>query len=137
MQRTRLIVAIVLAFVAGIAVADTDETMARNRALYERHAGAEVDEIRSWRMYDWLPLGDDAFAVWTRPNAGVYLVDVDQPCVGLDYARTIGITSTTRTVSRRFDRVKFDRQDCGIRRIRPVDFEAVRAERRAAEAEDR
>ena len=45
--------------------ADTDATMARNRAVYERHAGAPVDEVRMWKLYDWLPLGEDAFAVWT------------------------------------------------------------------------
>ena len=132
MKKNWLIAALLLALSATDAAADTPETMARNRALYERFAGDEVDEIRSWKMYDWLPLGQDAFAVWTRPNGGVYLVDVDQPCVGLDYARTIGITSTTRTVSRRFDRVKFEREDCGIRRIRPVDYDALRAEQRAA-----
>jgi len=126
------IVALLLSLVCANALADTRATQERNRALYESHAGAEVEEIRSWKLYDWLPLGEDAFAVWTRPNAGVYIVYVDQPCVGLDFARTIGVTSTTRTVNRRFDRVKFDRQDCGISGIRPVDYDAVRAEKRAS-----
>jgi hypothetical protein len=124
---------LLLALAAGQpAAADTRETMARNRALYERHAGPEVDEIRSWKLYDWLPLGADAIAVWTRPNAGVYLIDVEQPCSELEYARTIGVTSTTRVVSRRFDRIAVGNQRCGIVRMRQVDYDALRAERRAA-----
>lgn len=112
--------------------ADTDETMARNRAVYERHAGEPVDEVRMWKLYDWLPLGEDAFAVWTRPNAGVYLVVVDLPCAGLDFARTIGITSTQRTMSVRFDKVEFERQSCSMRSVRPVDYDAVRADLESA-----
>ena len=108
--------------------ADTDATMARTRAVYERHAGAPVDEVRMWKLYDWLPLGEDAFAVWTRPSAGVYLVVVDLPCTGLDFARTIGITSTQRTRSVRFDKVEFDGQRCSMRSVRPVDYDAVRAD---------
>lgn len=123
------VIAASLMLLATAAAADTRETMAHNRALYERHTGAEVDEIRSWKLYDWLPLGNDALAVWTRPNAGVYLIEVDQPCTGLEYAMTIGVTSTTRTVSRQFDRVKVGRESCGIVRIREVDHSALRAER--------
>lgn len=126
-------IAALLLLLATAAAADTRETMERNRALYERHAGAEVDEIRSWKLYDWLPLGPDALAVWTRPNAGVYLLEVDGPCNELEYARTIGVTSTTRTVSRQFDRVEVGNQSCGIRRMREVDYGALREERRAAD----
>jgi hypothetical protein len=122
-------IAALLLLLGTAAAADTRETMARNRALYERHAGAEVDEIRSWKLYDWLPLGSDALAVWTRPNAGVYLIEVDQPCTELEYAMTIGVSSTTRTVSRQFDRVTVGRESCGIERIREVDYSALRAER--------
>jgi hypothetical protein len=117
--------------------ADTPETMARNRAVYARHAGAPVDSVRAWKFYDWLPLGEDALAVWTRPNAGVYFIEVDLPCNGLDYARTIGITSTQRTMDVRFDKVEFDGQRCSMRSVRPVDYDAVRADLASAREDDR
>jgi hypothetical protein len=112
---------------SGIARADNDETMARNLALFERFAGPPVEEIRQFRFNRWQPLGDHAVAVWSQV-ADLYLIEVENPCAGLDWARSFGITSTQRVVSVRFDYITFDRQRCHITRIRPVDEKAMRAE---------
>jgi hypothetical protein len=118
-------VALALTAAPSLARADTPETMAKNLAAFERHAGEPIDEIHRYRLDRWQPLGESAIAVWI--NAGeVFLVKVDAPCSGLDFARNVHLTQTQRVVSQKFDFLEFDRQRCHIREIRPVDYVAVR-----------
>lgn len=129
---------VALFIVAGLtACASTTraERQADRRALFERHAGPEVDSIRSFTMDRFETLGPDAVAVWASP-ARVYLLTVRGPCAGLEQRFSLSITSTNRIVRARFDSINFMEQPsrmiqrCPIATIRPVDFQAVRAEGR-------
>jgi hypothetical protein len=116
-----------LLLLSGAASADTRETMERNYEVFSRHAGEPVDEIRSYfRLYDWQPLGTTQLAIWVDNQYDAYLIEVEEPCSGLDFTRSIGVSSTQHVISRRFDKITFDRQVCTIRSIRPVDYRAVR-----------
>lgn len=124
--------------VCGVAGAETRERMAKEYQLYREFSGAPVNHVTAFRLYDWKPLGQSALAVWTRGHqSGVYLLEVDRPCPGLDWARTIGITDGVNTIHAKFDRVKFVDGPrgpvitCLIREIRPVDYKALRAARKA------
>lgn len=131
MNAARTLFAALALAVAPFAAADTPERMARNLAELERFALPPVEEIRSYRFYDWKPLGDRLLAVWTRPNADVYIIEVYGPCIDLPWARTISLTSTGAVLSARFDSVRVGRERCRIKTITPVDWRALRAARKA------
>jgi hypothetical protein len=101
------------------------ERDAARLAQFESVAEAPVDSFRFWTLHKWESLGPEAIAVWTRLNEA-YLLRVDKPCVGLEYARAIGLSSSANTVNRRFDTVNFGDQRCRIAEIRPVDAKAVK-----------
>ena len=130
--------AVVLSLLLALAAPLRAETAQVQRETLERfmpYAGEPVREIRSFRYWNGRPLGREWFAVWTRPNDGVYLVRVELPCIGIDSARRIGISSNNTVVDPQIDRVTFDdnaRRSCGIAEIRPVDFKRMRADDRAA-----
>ena len=123
-NRNAILLAAALLAASALAQADTDTTMAHNLALYEKYAGAPVEEIRQFRQDGFQMLGERAIGVWSNPGE-LYLVEVE-PCGGLDFARAISISSTQRVVSRRFDHVSFEHQRCRIERIRRVDERAMK-----------
>jgi hypothetical protein len=67
--------------------------------------------------------------VWTTLH-DAYLIEVDAPCTGLEFAQTIGLSSTNKRVHRRFDAVLLENQRCRIERIVEVDGRGLRAARR-------
>jgi hypothetical protein len=104
-------------------------------ALYRAHAGAPVPSFRYFgRLDGWESFGDRTLAVWAHPGEA-YLLDLDAPCNGLDFAIAIGLTSHTGMVSARFDdvlvRQSGPRIPCRIQTIRPLDVAAIRAAERA------
>jgi hypothetical protein len=105
------------------------ERMSENWARFDRHAGEPVSSFRFFRFDTFEVLGDGAIAVWTRPNQA-YLLTVDEPCFGLEFATTVGVTSNMNRVYRRSDDVVFKDQRCAIAEIRPVDVKALKEERR-------
>lgn len=115
----------VVLLLAGCAGPSAREREAARLAQFESVAEAPVESFRFWSLHKWESLGPEAVAVWTRVNEA-YLLRVDRPCFGLEYARAIAITSNAHTVSRRFDTVNFDDQKCRIAEIRPVDAKAVK-----------
>jgi len=135
-MRTRTLGLIAGLLWCGLAVADTRETMARNYALFERYASAPIEEIRQFRLDRYQALGESAIGLWSNPGE-LYLVDLDGPCNGLDFARSIGVSSTHRSVSRRFDYVTYGSSRCQITKIRPVDEKAMRKDPEYGHASDR
>ena len=134
MHALKFAIPLALAAFAAPCLADTRETQEKNYELYVRHAGPPLEEIRQFRFHRWQQLGEGAVGIWSNPGE-LYLVEVDRPCNGLDFARNVGITSTQRVVSVRFDYVTFDKhQRCHITGIRPVDEKAMKAEMRDNEA---
>lgn len=99
-------------------------------ARFEKHAGAPVNEIHTFTGVDeWQSLAPTKLAIWTSVNR-VYLLTLRSPCSGLEFQQKIGVSSNANTISRRFDRVEFENQKCYIEEIRPVDYKAMRRERR-------
>jgi hypothetical protein len=124
---------------AAPAEASRKERDAARLALVEKIAGAPVDRIVSFTLSDWQPLDDNHLVVFRGPVTA-WLLTVREPCLGLTWARTVGISSTGGSISRRFDRVLFRdglgagarHEQCRIEEIRPVDWRQVRAAERAA-----
>lgn len=114
-----------LGLLAGCAGPSPREREAARLAQFESVAEPPVDSFRFWTLHKWESLGPEAIAVWTRLNEA-YLLRVERPCFGLEYARAIAVSSTANTVTRRFDTVNFDHQKCRIAEIRPVDAKAVK-----------
>ena len=48
--------------------------------------------------------GDEALAVWTRPNEA-WLLDLSGPCPDLEFTHAIGLTDNLGMVHARFDKV--------------------------------
>lgn len=99
-------------------------------AFYSAHAGAPVDGFRSLGRFDnWEPLGNEALAVWTRPNEA-WLLELYGPCDGLDFSIAIGLTDHVGRVEAGFDDVLVSHPSpihvpCRIRSIRPLDVAAI------------
>ena len=119
------IVAMCLSLAAVSAFADTPATEIANLARVEKYAGPPVENFTMWDMYKWQGLGPDKLAVWTRVNQA-YLLTVEQPCIRLQDARGISVSSQMlHKVNRRMDFVSFGTQHCQIVEIRPIDYKAM------------
>ncbi len=105
------------------------EREAARLAEFEAVAGEPVDSFNFWDLQRWELLGPQSVAVWTRVNQA-WLIDVELPCFGLEFAPAIALSSSQNRVSRRFDSVLFGRERCQISQIRPVDGKALKAARR-------
>jgi len=125
MRRIVSVAAGLLAVIACPVFADTPATETANLARYEKYAGAPVENFSMWSMYKWQGLGPDTLAVWTKVNEA-YLLTVGQPCIRLQDAKGIVVTSQmSHQVNRRMDYVNFARQHCQIVAIRPLDYKAM------------
>lgn len=108
-------------------------------ALYTANAGEPVPSFRFFgSLNGWTPLGEDAVALWTRPNQA-YLVTFKGRCPDLDFASAISVTSQFSTVYRNFDKVVVLNRGsipipCYIREIRPLDVKAIRQAEREMRA---
>lgn len=105
------------------------ERMVENESEVQRYAGEPVKSFRFLRMDRFEILGRNSILVWTRINQA-YLLTVDEPCFGLEFATAVGLSSTMNTVYRRSDDVVFKDQRCAIAEIRPVDVKSLKAARR-------
>jgi hypothetical protein len=113
-------------------------------ARFQDSAGPPVSKIRSFTLSHWRSLGPEHLAVWRGTNK-VWLLRVRPLCHGLEFARTIGFTSSASTISARFDKVVFRdgigpgarTERCVIAEIREVDHRKLReAERLARSTRD-
>lgn len=119
-----------LATVALSACASSPERLQYRQqelAIYEKHAGAEVDRIRSFRLSGWQSVSNRSLLLEARLNEW-YLVDVFEPCLDLPFATTIGVKTSMNVVQAKFDSILVNGQQCRIERIRPIDQRAVRDE---------
>ena len=118
---------------AGCASPGPAERQMRRLQLVQDVVGEPVESFHFWRLDRWEPLGREHVAVWTRLDTA-YLIRVRQPCSGLEYATTIGLSSTGQRVYQRFDDVFFEQQRCRIDEIRPIDVKALKAATAAQKA---
>jgi hypothetical protein len=106
---------------------------AEELAIYTRHAGEPVDQIRSFRLISWQPVSDFTLLLEARLNDW-FLIEVDGPCSGLPWANKIGFNQTMNALQARFDSIVVEGLPCRIRSIRPVDKRAAQEEIRALRA---
>lgn len=130
-----LFTAAMLCGLSGIAAADSpSQRDAANLARYERFASPPQDSVHYFRLDRFQYLGpdakgDDVVAVWTGVNQ-VYLLTVESPCLRLEFANAIGLTSTAGNLNARMDSIKYDHgRQCRIETIRKVDYKAMKSEK--------
>ena len=132
---------LVVVTLLGACATDGRMLEADRLALYQTHAGAQVDSFRytGSSLNGWTPLGDDAVAVWTRPNQA-YLLTFTGSCPDLTFAQAISVSNQFQTVYKNFDTVtpinsgSSNLIPCRIREIRPLDVAAIRDAERAMRA---
>ena len=130
MKRLALLLGLTLALGA---CSTTRLTEAETLALYQDHAGEPVNSFQySGHINGWIPIGDEALAVWTKPNQA-YLLELYGPCQDLDYAPAISLSNLMSRVSARFDNVYVHgggassiRLPCRIETIRPLDVKGLK-----------
>lgn len=131
--RSILVLAASILALAACATPGAGDPQSREAAQLERYrqfAGEPVRDFHFWNLDRWEVLGETDLVVWTNPREA-YLLHVQRPCTGLDFANTIALTSTQQRVYARFDAVLFENQRCRIAEIRAVDGKAYKAARRA------
>ena len=107
---------------APVASAQTRATQQQNLERFEKYAGAPIDEFEFFSLYKWQLVGPEKVVVWSTIN-DAYLITVEKPCPGLEFARGIAVTSKQRhIVSAKFDEVTYGKGRCPIAQIRPVDY---------------
>ena len=124
--------ALALAALGGCASSGPSERASLRLDQFEAAAGAPVDSFHFFDIQRWEQLGDEALAVWTRPNQA-FLLDV-RPCRELEWTMGIGLTSTMNRVYARLDSVLAGDLRCQITQIRPIDVAALKKLRQAEPA---
>lgn len=123
-------IAILLAACAGSAERAEQRATAADR--YMAYAGEPIDRFGYSRIQSWTPVSENQFVLWTRGNA--YMLTVSRPCINLDYANRISLSSQSGTwVTTGTDFVTFDDQRCRILEIREVDDRRMKADMHSSE----
>jgi len=104
-----------------------EATEARDREQYLRYAGAPIERYTSLipNYRRWVLLGEGQLVAWTDYNHA-YALKVQLPCPELEFADSLGVTSSTHIVTSGFDSVVLAHQLCRIIEIRPVDYERMK-----------
>ena len=129
-------IALTMLAVAGLAACSSvprAERDAQALARYTQYAGAPVSDFHyDSRFRTWQALSRDKVFVRTGTN-DAYLLTVF-PCLNLEFATRIQITSRFGAVRSGFDDVKVDGERCRISEIRPVNYRKMRADARESGA---
>ncbi len=102
-------------------------------AKYEPYVGEPVDKFTAWRYDSWEPISNTQLVLWTT-TTDAYLLTVDGTCGQLQFANSIGVTTTVGHQVTKFDAVHVKRDRCLIRQIQPIDIKQMREDQKAAEA---
>src|SRR6267154_2407759 len=65
---------------------------------YLPFTGPPIREFHFWELYSWEAVGPHQIVLWATPWEA-YFVTVAQPCIHLEWAHRIGVTSTAGMVS--------------------------------------
>jgi uncharacterized protein DUF6491 len=97
---------------------------------YLQYAAAPIGQFTYLSHFDsWRALSRTQLVVWTSIN-DAYLLTVRDPCINLQFAQRIGLSSTAGTVTNYLDFVLVDHDRCQITEIRPLDYKKMRADLR-------
>lgn len=126
---------------AGALAQGPKQREAERLALFQRYASPPQNSMHYFRIegFEYLgknAQGEDAMALWTGVNTA-WLLTLQPPCLNIDFANAIGLTSTSGEVNVHMDWVKYGRhgQQCQINSIRKVDYKGVRAAMKGAQSE--
>jgi hypothetical protein len=98
-------------------------------AKFLKFAGPPIESFTYLGRYDgFRTLGDKEVVIFTSVN-DAYLIRARDPCLNLQFANKIGLTSSNRSVSRAFDFIISDHERCQIDTIRYVDYGAFKRDR--------
>jgi len=120
-----------IALVATGASAASRESDAERIARYEQFAGEPVPQVKNFQLWRHELLDDNRLMVWGKPGQ-TYLLTFREPCVDIEWARALGLSSTLGTVRADYDYVSARGQRCYIRTIRPVNERAMREAKKKA-----
>lgn len=137
--RHGFVIALAMLLATNAVAQSPSQRDAKDLARFQRHASPPQKSMHFFQMNGFQYLGKDAqkqdvVAVWTGVNQ-VYMLTTQSPCINLDLAFAISLTSTMGDVNAGMDYVKYKRnglQQCRIMTIQKVDYKAVRAEQAAA-----
>jgi hypothetical protein len=133
MKWKAMTVAVLLSLALGACVSSGEyrERQDAELARFEAHAGKPIKQIRTFQGIDrWQSLSPEKLVIWTSVNRA-YLLTLRAPCSGLEFQQTIGISSSNSIIDRHFDKIYFENQVCFLAEIRPVDYKAMKQDRRA------
>ena len=103
-------------------------------AKYELYLGEPVKSFTALRHDSWQQISRTQLVLYTTINEA-YMLTVDNNCPELPFAQTIGVTSTTNSIST-LDSVIVRGNRCLITQIQPIDVKRMKADRSALEAEE-
>ncbi len=135
MKRRLAVIALCALVMVAPLHAQTRDTQQKNLEKYLAYAGEPVDKFQFWALTQWELVGPDKVVVWPRMNQA-FLLTVDEPCQQLQWAKSIALTSSVNTVTKRFDSVIAGRDRCRINEIQPIDY-ARYLKDRSAERKDK
>jgi hypothetical protein len=123
-------IALAVLAVAGLGACSSTPPSVRDAqalARYAQYAGEPVTDFRYYTHFKtFQPLGRNKVFVRTS-QSDAYLLTVF-PCMNLEFASRIGLTSQFGAVRSGFDDVLVDGERCRISEIRPVNYRQMRAD---------
>lgn len=123
------LLALVMFLPAANLAAQTQAKQDAALAAYQPYLGEPVEQFRFHELQRWQLVGDLKVVVFPRLNEA-WLLTVDAPCTELQWAHSIGLSSSVHVVHRRFDFVVVGKDRCRINEIRPLDYRRYLADRR-------
>lgn len=120
------------ALIAGVAIAAgafaaSGPEGSRDISMFEKAAGADVQEMPATALVDWQALDDHSVAVWTA-NDKPWLVKVDAPCdSAVNGAGNIALTSVDGSVKVGQSYLEVGDQHCKVASIQPIDYTRIAA----------
>ena len=101
---------------------------------YEPYLGEPVKSFPAMQKDSWQQISRTQLVLYTTINQA-YLITVDNNCPELPVAQTIGVTSTTSSITT-FDSVLVRNDRCQIKQIQPIDVKRMKADKNARAAEE-
>ena len=96
------------------------------RETYLKYAGPPVESFTYLGHYNgFRTLGGQDVVIWTTIN-DAYLIKVLEPCMNLQFANRVELTSAAHTVTRSIDWVVFDNGRCRIDTMRHINYLAMK-----------
>jgi Family of unknown function (DUF6491) len=130
----RTATAIILAAVLTSACVTSIDGIERSKgdrllSKYEPYIGEPIDSFTALQRDSWQPISRTQLVLWTTMN-DAYLLTVSDLCPELPFAETVGVTTTTSSITT-YDFIVVRNARCRIMQIQPIDVERMRADRHA------